>query len=673
MPLPKLVIDIRPPRASPLSKQRRVGAIARRPKRFFRAFRVVTFAVLGGLFLGGVFYGFGIWSFTKNAGLTTARISAHFESAGKALMNFDPAEAEYALKEMNAELAGIADTVRGTGLTTIAKVWGQFSPKVKALPGLLEQALSFGGNALGLTEDLTALKQNTLPWILGRKGHLFRERLEHLADTAERILALGATLKTESKTFGIPLPDTYLGLIANFYKHEEFLRAFIAWLGGERHLLILFQNPSEIRPAGGFLGSYADLALQEGSVTNLRVWDVYDPDGQLERHVVPPKQLQGVTPAWGARDANWFADFPASAGKIIEFIETSRIYREELRTFDGAIAVNTAVIQDLLDLTGPLKIPEYSFTITGDNFLEEVQREVEAGKDKLRGEPKRILKTLTPLLLDRLGNIPDGEKPALFKVLLARLERKDIMIFMKDPALESYLKGLHMTGDIAELPLDFTGEYLAVINANVGGGKSDAVMKERVKLSSKIEGDGTIGNFLIIERTHGGAHARDPWYRATNRNYLKVLTPRGSKLEYVNGNTIRTVRPSVDYLALRYAVDPDLKAIEDSAVAFPAYGAEETQESGKTAFGAWFPVEPGATRTLELEYRNPTKLDLAVETEIPYEFIFETQPGVRSALEYLIEAPPGYRWKETQQHVFNYENEDPPARLRLRLTLVPIP
>ncbi len=80
-----------------------------------------------------------------------------------------------------------------------------------------------------------------------------------------------------------------------------------------------------MRPAGGFWGSYANVILEGGSVKTIDVDDIYRPDRFLDLKVVPPKQLQGTTPNWGARDANWFFNFPDSAEKLMEFLQASSV------------------------------------------------------------------------------------------------------------------------------------------------------------------------------------------------------------------------------------------------------------------------------------------------------------------------------------------------------------
>ena len=671
--MPSILIDIKPP-PKRVQRKEQVSALKRPGLKVWRPLKIFCYSLLAGIAVAAVFYGVGIYRFKMEALDSVSLIRDQFEEAKTALLNFEPKRAKVFFEKIGSEARGLSDTVERTGLAKIAALWGEFSSRVSALPRALKNLLVLSEAAASISDDLETLKTQAANWVVSKSGELLIARLENLKTNVSRTASSIAELKKDGAEIGMPLSDEYLGSVSKLLEHEELLTALLGWLKTEddRHLLVAFQNPSEIRPAGGFMGSYADLTLHGGSLTNLKVWDVYDPDGQLDRRIVPPRALQGVTPTWGARDANWFFDFPTSARKIAEMLEASKIYMEQDKRFDGVIAVNVQVLQSILNIAGPITLPEYNLTLTGDSFLAEIQREVEAGRDKARGEPKRILKVLTPLLLERLGQFSGEEKRALILALKDHFAQKDIMVFFRDLVMQNYAQNLGVTGEVARLPNDFAGDYLAVVNANVAGGKSDAFVSQKIKLESRIEADGTIQNFLAVERSHEGGAVQEPWYRATNKNYMKIFTPFGSKLTYAAGNDVRIVKPSVNYLAGGYLFDADLEAIERGAEQLPNLNVERTQEFERTAFGMWSIVPAGTTKKIELQYQIPATLALN-RKEIPYQFVFETQSGVHAALELFLEAPPGYIWKESNEAAFMFEENDPPARLELSLTLLPIP
>ncbi len=117
-----------------------------------------------------------------------------------------------------------------------------------------------------------------------------------------------------------------------------------------------------------------------------------------------------MTEDWGARDANWFFDFPTSAEVVSGMLEESKIYEEEGVKFEGVIGVNVDVLGTIVDLIGPIELPEYDLVIDEDNFLGELQREVETGKDKQEGKnPKKVLAVLAPKIMERLEDLSKSE------------------------------------------------------------------------------------------------------------------------------------------------------------------------------------------------------------------------------------------------------------------------
>ncbi len=79
--------------------------------------------------------------------------------------------------------------------------------------------------------------------------------------------------------------------------------------------LILFQNNNEIRPTGGFIGSYAIMDINDGYIENLETYDVYDLDGAYWEIIEPPEEFYKFTSNWRFRDSNYSPDFSYSAKK----------------------------------------------------------------------------------------------------------------------------------------------------------------------------------------------------------------------------------------------------------------------------------------------------------------------------------------------------------------------
>src|SRR3989338_521865 len=629
--------------------------------------KIILQSSLAAFVIISAFYAISIFSFKKEAAGSIADIYGNFKKSAALLMNFEPAKAKSGFESVQKEIQKIKS---GTppGLILLASLFS------KTMPTAFNNLNNLTGAAIDLSVGLEYLKNNGFGLIVNRQGGIFIDRLENVKNNLNRVSKLTAELKNQTSKFGYAAGEDYLATSVNLYKSRQFLESLIGWLKlpCNQHLLILFQNPSEMRPSGGFIGSYAHLTINQGSLTDINVNDIYDPDGQLDLKIIPPRPLQLITANWGARDANWFFDFPISARKVIEFLEASKIYDERLTKFAGAIAINVELIEDLLNVVGSIQLDEYNLIIDGKNFLSEVQKEVEAGKDKEAGEPKRILKVLTPILFEKIGGLNDEQKQNLLAIFKNHLQNKNIMLYFKDLALESYLQGLKVGGETVKLPNNFYGDYLAVVSANIGGAKSDAFVTQKIKLASKINIEGEINNELTIERAHQGQNQKDWWYRKTNKNFIQILTPRDSRLISAAGGADKTIKPPIDYAKNNYQIDTDLQALEESAKIKEDLNVQLMNQRDKTVFATWLDVPAGANKKLKLEYENPNRMPLGVDAPLNYQFIFEKQSGVQGGLEFSIEAPPGYKWKQGDKQTFTYSVDDPPARLVINLDLIQI-
>lgn len=677
----KFVIDIRKPVKSGVGKSKHGAGKIRQPKpkiiirearvwpRYAAAISLLIIVPAIGI---AAIFAVGFQNLKATVTESVPELYAKFKDAGQALANLETTKATGSFSKLHTEVESMTEKADRYGLIKISEIWGRAIPKLRIIPETFKNLAALTESSLHFALGLEELRKNAFDWLTNQKGSLITENLDKLGTYLSKIANLSMAFQEGGKKFNYPVENDLLTIDIDLANTQKFLSAVGNWFRTpeEKHFLIFFQNPSELRPAGGFLGSYADLRLNRNGLQEIKVWDIYDPDGQLELKIVPPRQLQGLTIKWGARDANWFFDFPTSAGKVITFLENSKIYKEQNIFFDGALAININVLETILDIVGPIELTDYKLTIDSANFLPTIQREIEAGRDNRRGEPKRILKIMMPILFTKIAALEEEKKVNLFKSLKNHFDKKDMMVYFKDWEIQNFFRALGLTGDIKELPENYSGDYLAVVSTNIAGGKSDAFVNQKIKLSSKILEDGRIDNFLIIERQHYGENHKDPWYRTPNKSYLKIFTPLGSRLIYMNGHESKIIKPKIDYEATGYLTDQNLAAIESTTKLIPELKAEELEESKKTVFVSWLTTRAGKTKKLEVEYLNPNKLTLNGEPT-SYQFIFEKQSGAKTSLDFLIEAPSGYRFKENNEPLFNYVAEDPAGRLVIDLTLIP--
>ena len=265
-----------------------------------------------------------------------------------------------------------------------------------------------------LSQEIAALESDAFRLWSGASGTDFVSHLKLIRTTLAAIDADGNELSSVP-SFGNLLGEgnSYLSLQTQSESVQKFLDAFIPWISSPapHHVLVMLQNPSEIRPAGGFLGSYADVTVASGTIMDISVHDIADVDTAFTRKVVPPKPLQLEVSRWRPADANWFFDFPTSASETIAFFNESNLYASASPAyFDAAIAVSPKVVQDLLSVTGPITVSSTKTTFTKDNFLVQIQKIVQAGQASSATYPKQVLRDLMTELSLRLASSTDADR-----------------------------------------------------------------------------------------------------------------------------------------------------------------------------------------------------------------------------------------------------------------------
>ena len=374
---------------------------------------------------------------------------------------------------------------------------------------------------------------------------------------------------------------------------DAFQELFFALLvtSQPKKYLVLFQNNRELRATGGFIGTVGLLALHNGKIDDFNIETVYNPDGQLSEHIAPPGPLtRNLTDNWGLRDSNWFFDFPKSAQKAADFYEL-----ETGTKVDGVFAFTPEIFVKLLALTGPVAVPGYDVVLTSENFVDEVQYQTSVAYDRKLNQPKRFLADFTPIFLDRLGAIGQEDWFDMFGILIQSLSGKDIQLFSFDENLQSRFQDFSWDGGVKQT----AGDYLSVVNTNVGAGKTDQNISQSISLETEMLKDGTHKNRLTISRTHTpGNETEFP----INVDFVRIFVPEKSVLISSTGFDNFEFYPSIVSGARQ---DSDLSEIDSGTKVDAVTNTLIYNESGKTVFANWLSLPPGETRTVTLEYITP--------------------------------------------------------------------
>ena len=543
-------------------------------------------------------------------------------------------------------------------LKNAGKAYGDFQALSQSAAGFYTDALRFASDA---PEAL-----------LGRDGEGLLPGVKELQASLARVL--GASEAFRPHTAGslasfIPVSrESYLGMEAEARRLKAFLDELAVWMDTDevRHVAVFFENPAELRPGGGFLGSYADVAMKKGKIMQIDIHDVNDADRLLEETIIPPKPLQAITGRWRAADANWFFDFPASAKKSLQFLESSRLYQGPHATFDMAIGISGKVLEDTIDAVGGVTLADGTVLKKG-NVMSVLQSRVQEGQETRAAYPKEVLKELSALLTEKMRSLSDDARGTLLARGEDWLAERDMRVYAKYAPFQNFFENFGATGSAFRIPERFMGDYLALASANIGGGKSDFYMKTKVTLESQILEEGKVENRLTLTRTHAAPQGSSWWYRETNRAYLQINTPPSAQLTYASGGSVRKITPKINYIKEGYTEDEDVVRVERTAKEDAQYPEVSTLRDGeKNIFATWSNVPAGASRQVSFAYTE--RLTAVPQEGVLYQFVFDKQSGANAEYHFEIHAPIGYVFAETNSPMYEYDSASPSGRVVIPLT-----
>lgn len=379
---------------------------------------------------------------------------------------------------------------------------------------------------------------------------------------------------------------------------SEILPVFLGEKMDARYLLI-FQNNAEMRASGGFIGSFALVDFRRGEIKKLEVpgGGSYDLQGGLHKRVASPEPLHLINSLWEFQDANWWPDWPASAKKIAWFFENGWG-----STVDGVIAIDPTFFEELLAVVGPVDLSrEYGAVIGSENFYDIVQAQAER---KDTNKPKMIIRDLADKILAELpARLTENNFFALLKTAERAITEKHLLLNFNNEELQRFVDQAGWSGNLKDTDCD----YLAVINTNIAGGKSDRKIKQKIEHLAEVTPDGSIIDTVIITREHAGVRG-EPFSGVRNVNYLRVYAPLGSELMETSGWSAPE-KIYFDPPAAGAEIDPDVYVVENIAKTDEISGVKIYNEFNKTVFANWTQVDPGQTATVRLKYKLPFKLN----------------------------------------------------------------
>jgi hypothetical protein len=364
-----------------------------------------------------------------------------------------------------------------------------------------------------------------------------------------------------------------------------------------------------LRPGGGFIGNYGTATLAGGRLTSTHITDVYLLDDAFYNagHTIPyPPAYRWFDLAkvsWSLRYSNLDADFPTAARY------SEQIYTQEGGTVpvQGVIAITPTFIRHLLDITGPIVVPEYHKTVNSQNLVDLIHYYQlgpgRAGNDTPSPDGhssvrKHFTELLAEHLLARVRQVSSSSLPKLLQLLMNSLRTKDIQLYLNPQAAEDLLHTYHLDSTIQPS----VGDSLFVVDANISGSKANAFIINSLNDQVIIDQYGNSTHYTTL--SYAWKMNGDVYGSSLYRDYVRVYGPPRSTLLTQSGWQPR-----------------------GSSNAF-----------GHSVWAGFFTLTYGQTRTITLTWTTPG----AAQKDVKgwhYHYLIQRQAGAQWTLHLQVKLP----------------------------------
>jgi hypothetical protein len=353
-------------------------------------------------------------------------------------------------------------------------------------------------------------------------------------------------------------------------------------LGSEHRFLVVSQNNTELRPTGGFMGTYGLLTVGPEGISLEKYADIYSLPATTLKVPAPPGAAT-ISSTLKLRDANWWVDFPTSATTILDFYDHLEKPQPKV---DGVIGIDLVTIKTLLAEFGPITLPEYGKTFTADNVIKTltvlIQEELAPQGGQAR---KSVLGPLGTELLHRMMNAHGDQFLPLAKTLIGLADARRVQVFTRVSGVQSSLVAIGWSGAINPPP--DTTDLLAVVNAVVWPSKMNYGVQKSIDYRVALNADGSADTDLTlgyVKKDGLKIAAQRTWFG----NYLRVYRTSGTTL--TGSSSTRSMSPA----GLPEGVEVKPEMVTDA--------------TGLPAVTAGFGVQQGETRTEKFRNHVPHAL-----------------------------------------------------------------
>lgn len=385
---------------------------------------------------------------------------------------------------------------------------------------------------------------------------------------------------------------------------------------GKRKYLLAFQNNMELRPGGGFIGSFGLVDVDKGKTSKIEIHDVYDADGKLRTHIEPPfglRRYAGVS-HWFLRDSNFDIEFPNNAAAATDILA-----RSTGDSVDGVIAIDTNFIKNVLEVLGSVTVTDYEETVTAENFYMLTQKHAEDNFFPGSTQKKDFLRALLNSMIKEITERKDISYPALLKAVEKSIKEKHILVAFSDSSIQKVASANNLSGVLGgsqKASVNSFSDFFATVDANIGANKGNYFLKREIAQNISILDGGVLVSTAIVNFEN--TSKKDSKFGGEYKNYLRFVLPEGASLSSVSidGRQATIVGAIVNPAVFT----------ESGFVAPQGLEVETTQADGREVVGFFMTVPIESKRRVAIAYTIPQRVDVN-EPVFAYSLKVIKQPG----------------------------------------------
>jgi hypothetical protein len=311
----------------------------------------------------------------------------------------------------------------------------------------------------------------------------------------------------------------------------QVLQLLPTMLGAEtaQTTLLFALSNDEQRPGGGFLTGAGRLVLSAGRYQLPRMEDslAIVPPASRSSPPAPAEMAESMRIyRWFFRDANWAPDFRESA-RVARLL-----YAQSGRgTADQLIALDLIALRELVELYGPLSLPDGGGSVDADRLHDWLRRAHDRNSDDNGPAVTAVLQALLTEIETRTALLPQ-----LALTLADLADRRHLLLISDDAQVAAALHSLGWDGAFTPV----SGDYLALIEANVGYTKTSAALQSALEYTVDLRAPWnpqavvTLTQQLALAPQADCPVLQDPDYAALmsacHRGLVQLLVPAAATL-----------------------------------------------------------------------------------------------------------------------------------------------